>query len=68
MFSVPVIIAGIIFGGVGFIAAAYGKKQENWRVFGVGIVLMAYPYFVTNVIANYAIGVVLCIALYIFRD
>lgn len=62
------IVAGIIFGSIGFGAFIYGKKQSNFKALGTGIVLMIYPYLVQNAFAVYAIGVLLTLTLFIFRD
>jgi len=62
------IFAGIMFGSIGFGAFIYGKKQSNFKALGIGIALMAYPYFVPNTIAVYAIGALLTAALIAFRD
>ena len=66
--SLANIIAWVIFGGVGFIAFVYGKKMSSWRPMVIGIALMAYPYFVTNTVALYLVGIVLCAGLYFFRE
>ena len=60
--------ASIIFGSIGLGAFIYGKKQSNFKVLGIGIALMTYPYFVQSIIAVYVLGVVLTAALFIFRD
>ncbi|OGW79752.1 MAG: hypothetical protein A3G33_01735 [Omnitrophica bacterium RIFCSPLOWO2_12_FULL_44_17] len=62
------LIAGIIFGGIGFVAFIYGKKQASWKPLAIGIALMAYPYFVSNTIALYAIGGLLTLSLFFFHD
>jgi len=62
------LFAGIIFGSIGFGAFIYGKKQSNYKALGIGIILMAYPYFVQNVFAIYAIGALLTMALIVFRE
>ena len=67
-FSVANLMAWIIFGGVGFIAFVYGKKVGNFKALLIGIVLMGYPYFVTNTLALYGVGAALCAALYFWRD
>ena len=68
MFSTAVIMAGLIFGSVGFVAFMYGKKQGSAKAIVIGVLLMAYPYFIQNTIALYGIGIALTIALFIFRD
>lgn len=67
-FSVGNIMAMTIFGAVGFVAFMYGKKNANLKPTLIGIVLMVYPYFISNTILLYAVGAALCLALYLFRD
>ncbi len=67
-FSVAAIFAYLIFGGIGFIAFVYGKKQASFKPLVIGIVLMGYPYFVTNPVWLYAIGVGLTVLLFVWRD
>ena len=62
------LIAGILFGSIGFGAFVYGKKQSSFKALVVGVLLMVYPYFIPNVIALYAIGAVLTACLFIFPD
>jgi len=59
------IFAGIIFGSIGFGAFIYGKKQSNFKVLVIGVILTVYPYFVQNPIALYAIGGILTVALFV---
>ena len=67
-FSISSILAGLLFGGIGFVAFSYGKKQGLPAPMIIGISLMAYPYFITNTIATYAIGIVLTALLFIFKN
>ncbi len=62
------LIAGILFGSIGFVAFVYGKKQSSLKALLIGVLLMVYPYFIPNVIALYAIGVVLTVCLFIFPE
>ncbi len=62
------LFASIIFGSIGFGAFLYGKKQASAKLMIIGILLMVYPYFVSNRIALYAIGFLLTASLFIFRD
>ena len=59
------IIAGLIFGTIGFAVFIYGKKQSSFKALAIGLILMVYTYAVTNTVALYAIGVVLILALFI---
>ena len=67
-FSWAKMIAWTLFGGIGFIAAVYGKKQENFKALIIGIVLCVYPYFVPSTFWLYAVGMGLCGVLYYWRD
>ncbi len=67
-FSVPGMIGGILFGSIGFVAFMYGKKNALFKPIMIGILLMAYPYFLRGTLAIYLVGVGLTAALYIFRE
>ena len=67
-FSFARIMAWLIFGAVGFVAFSFGRKQSNFKALAVGIVLMGYPYFVTDTFWLYAVGIGLCFLLYFWRD
>lgn len=62
------IFGGIIFGIIGWYAFWHGKKEKSWRPMGIGIVLMIYPYFVSNTLLAFAIGIALTAALYFWRE
>lgn len=66
--SVASLVGGILFGSIGFIALIYGKKELNFRIIIIGILLMVYPYAISNTLAVYGIGVALTAALFFFRD
>lgn len=66
-FSAANLIAGFIFGSIGFVAFVYGKRMELWKPMLCGIALMAYPYFVSDIVALYAIGAVGTVALFFLR-
>ncbi len=61
-------VGGFIFSSIGFVALVYGKRMSLWPPIFFGIVLMAYPYFVSNTLLLYGIGVLLTALLYYFRD
>lgn len=67
-FSIAKIAAYIIFGAIGFVAFAYGKKNAFWRPMVIGLALMGYPYFVSEILPIYLIGIALTIALYFWRE
>ncbi len=64
----PSIIANVIVSSIGFVAFIYGKKNKSLKPLGIGVVLMAYPYFIPSTLGIYAIGIGLCAVLYFWRD
>ncbi len=62
------LIGGLIFSGIGLVALSYAKGQANIKMGFIGLALMGYPYFVTNTLAMYAVGIALTAALYFCRD
>jgi hypothetical protein len=61
-------IANIFFGIIGWYAFIYGWKHKSIRPSVIGIVLMVYPYFVSNTFFAFAIGIALTAALYFWRE
>jgi hypothetical protein len=49
-------------------AFVYGKKTSNWKPMAIGGALMVYPYFIASALLQYAIGLALCAALFVYRD
>ena len=62
------LIGGFVFSSIGLIAFVYGKRMHVWKPMFIGLALMAYPYFVGNDIALFAIGVLGTAALFLFRE
>ncbi len=62
------IFGGLLFGTVGLVALGYGKRRSSIRTMGIGVALMAYPYFISNTAGMYLVGIVLTAALFVFRD
>ncbi len=63
-----VLLWGLLFSSIGLGFFLYGKKQRAVVPLVCGLVLMIYPYFIPNVIALVAIGVVLSAVPYFFRS
>ena len=61
-------MGSLIFGGIGFVAFVYGKKQTLWKPLVIGIALMVFPYFVTQTLWMYVVGGTLTAALFLFRE
>ena len=69
MFSSPAALFGsLLFGAIGLGAFTYGKKMVLYKPMIIGMLLMAYPYFVPETWLMYTIGCGLCLGLYVFRD
>ncbi len=68
VFSGALLVGNLLFSSVGFVAFIYGKRMHVWKPMMLGLALMAYPYFIEDPLTLFAIGVVLCAALFLFRD
>jgi hypothetical protein len=57
------LLASMVVSGVGFVFLSYGKKQGRLPQMVAGLVLMIFPYFVSNValMGGIATGVVLLV-------
>ena len=66
-FSLWTILVAVVFGFVGFLAFRYGRKNQEPRQLVLGLALMLYGYFVTNVWVSLGIGAVLTVLLFFPR-
>lgn len=66
--SPATLFAGLIFGLIGVAGLTYGRRNALWRPMGIGLALIVFPYFVSQIWLLYAIGIGLCGALYFWRD
>ncbi|MGO8996757.1 MAG: hypothetical protein ACLQVI_25865 [Polyangiaceae bacterium] len=64
-FDGNVLLLSLAIGGVGFVCLAYGKKQGRVPQMIAGILLLAYPYFVSNLWLMGAISVAILGALWL---
>lgn len=62
------ILWGMVFGAIGFGFFSYGKKQGSAVPLVCGLLLMVFPYFVSDTIMLVAIGIALMIVPYLLRD
>ncbi len=62
------LIGGFVFGSIGFVAFVYGKRMNLWKPMFLGIALMIYPYFISNDVVMYVIGIFGSTALFFLRD
>ena len=65
--STSSLLWGLLFGSIGLAYFVYGKKQKAPVPLVCGFSLMAFPYFVSNVILLVGIGLVLAVLPYFFR-
>jgi hypothetical protein len=59
---------GLLYGSIGLGFFMYGRKQRAPVPLLCGIALMVFPYFVANVVLLVAIGAVLIVIPYFFRE
>ena len=62
------ILAGFIFGTIGWGALSYGRRLDLWQPKSIGVTLMLYPYFISNAWLLWGIGVGLLVALWFYHD
>jgi len=62
------LFASLLFGSIGVGAFIYGKKTGSLRPLVLGIGLMVYPYFISQLALLYGVGVALTAALFLFRE
>ena len=62
------LFGNLIFGAIGFVAFRYGRKMGLLKTSVIGVLLMLYTLFVYDTAYVYGIGVVLTIALFVFKD
>jgi len=68
MFEPYNLLAGFIFGMIGWGAFRYGAKLELWKPRVIGVVLMGYPYLIYNRWLLWGIGVGLLVVLWFHHD
>ena len=63
-FSFGSIVASLFVSGFGFAFFKYGRKKMRPAFVYIGIVMMVYPYVVTNPLAMIGIACLLCLLLW----
>jgi len=59
------LVASLLVSSVGFVLFEYGRRMRRPPQLSVGLVLLIFPYFVSNVILMLGIAVVLCVLLWL---
>ncbi len=62
------LLAGFIFGVIGYGVLMYGRKLQRWKPISIGLALMIYPYFVYNRWALWGVGIGLLVLLGFHHD
>lgn len=62
------ILAGLVFGTLGWGAFSYGRRLDLWQPRAIGLALMAYPYFISNRWLLWGIGAVLLLILWRYHE
>ncbi len=62
------ILAGLIFGTLGWGAFIYGRKLDLWKPRVIGVALMVYPYFFSNSWLLWGTGIGLLVTLWFHHD
>jgi hypothetical protein len=66
-FSPYNLLAGFIFGTLGWGAFRYGKQLDLWQPRAIGLALMIYPYLIGQGFLLWAVGVGLLVLLWFFH-
>jgi len=59
------VLISLFLSSVGFVAFMYGKRRSRFVHLTLGLVLMIFPYFVTNLVALSVFGGALLLALWL---
>lgn len=57
-----------LFNAIGFVAFVYGKRNTLWRTMIIGLILIVFPYFLTDTLMIFLIGIILSASLYVWRE
>jgi hypothetical protein len=67
-FSISSLIAGILFGFIGWWLFRKGRKNSQPKIVGIGVLLMIYPYFTPGPISDWSLGISLCALAYVLWE
>lgn len=62
------LLAGLVFGTIGWGAWSYGKKLELWQPRAIGVTMMVYPYLIYNGWLLWGVGVGLMVLLWFYHS
>ncbi|MEI8037629.1 MAG: hypothetical protein WCJ14_04490 [Verrucomicrobiota bacterium] len=61
------ILAGLVFGTIGWGAFSYGKRLDLWQPRAIGVAMMVYPYLISNAWLLWGAGFGLMVVLWFFH-
>lgn len=61
------LILGLLFGAIGVGYFLYGKKQRQPLPFACGLMLIVFPYFISQIALLIGIGLVLSVLPFLLR-
>ena len=61
------LFGAVLFSIIGLAAYRYGKKVSNQPVRWIGVLLMLYPYAISQTWLLYLFGAGLCLGMYLYR-
>ena len=65
----PLVLFGsILFGAFGMASFVHGKRNSHLLSIVLGIALMSFPYFVSDTLPMFLVGIGLTIAAWRFRE
>jgi hypothetical protein len=59
------LLASLIVSSVGWVFFSYGRKQRRFPQTAIGVLMLVYPYFITNVVVMLAVMPVLVLLLWV---
>jgi len=62
------LIGAIVFGLIGLAVFRLGRKTERRRTLWMGVALMVYPYAISQTWLLYAVGIALCVGVFLDRN
>ncbi|HOC11053.1 MULTISPECIES: hypothetical protein [Thermomonas] len=65
--STSILLAGVLFGAVGVGYVLYGRKQRAPLPLVSGVALMVIPYFLSNAVLLFVLGIALAVLPWVVR-
>lgn len=66
--STASLLWSVVFSAIGLGYFLYGKKQQYLPALICGLILMFYPYFISNTYVLFVVGVVISAVPYFWRE